>query len=158
MSQYVHLSWEQFSEDTHGLGRKLQSLNKKWDTIVAIARGGLVPAAIMAHVFPVRKIETICINSYDDDTFKQHELEVLKAFRSHDENILVIDDLVDKGHTFQLVREMLPNAHLACVYGKVPGIQIADTYYKEYASSDWLVFPWEPAVENESPEIKAMTL
>src|SRR3990167_6301350 len=108
MSKYLSLSWEQFSEDTHGLSRKLLDLDIKWTTLVAIARGGLVPAAIISNALAIRSVDTICINSYDDEAFQQQELEVLKGIKSDNHNILVIDDLVDTGKTFELVRAMLP--------------------------------------------------
>jgi xanthine phosphoribosyltransferase len=146
MSQYLNLSWDQFAEDTNELTKKILSLDREWTKIVAIARGGLVPATIISHQISTRWVETICINSYDDQTLQQQELEVLKEFKSHSENILVIDDLVDTGKTFKLVRQMLPHAHLACVYAKPAGIFTTDTYFKEVPNNVWLVFPWEPAI------------
>jgi len=150
MSQYLNLTWDQFAEDTKGLGSKLATLDKQWTTVVAIARGGLVPAAIISHMFPTRRIETICITSYDDDTFQQTDLEVLTEYRSHSDDVLVIDDLADSGQTLRLVRTMLPHAHFACVYAKPRGIPATDSFFKEVSHDTWLVFPWEPAVEDQS--------
>jgi xanthine phosphoribosyltransferase len=147
MSKYLSLSWEQFAEDTHGLVRKLSDLDIKWTTIVAIARGGLVPAAIISHEMSIRSVDTICINSYDDETFQQQELEVLKGLQSDSQHILVIDDLVDTGKTFKMVRAMLPNAHYACVYAKPAGLATTDSHFKEVANDTWLVFPWEEQLE-----------
>jgi len=147
MPNYHTFSWSQFEEDTKQLAEKLGALNKEWTTIVAIARGGLVPAAIIAHLFSIRHIETICTISYNDDTLEQESLKILTEFSSESDNILVIDDLVDSGKTFKLVREMLPNAHFACVYAKPTGIPTTDTYFKLFSHDTWLVFPWEEQVE-----------
>ena len=150
MPKYHTISWTEFEEDTKQLGLKLAELNKKWTTIVAVARGGLVLAAIISHIFPVRHIETVCAVSYDDATFEQDSLRLLNEYRSHSEDILVIDDLVDSGKTFKLLRGMLPNAHFASVYAKPTGIPTTQTYYKLFAHDTWLVFPWEEQVESQS--------
>ena len=38
-----------------------------FDAVVAITRGGLVPAAIVARELGIRVIETVCVASYDYD-------------------------------------------------------------------------------------------
>ncbi len=150
MPNNLTLSWKQFEEDTDQLTQKLLALDQKWTAIVAIARGGLVPAAIVSNRLDIHWVDTICMSSYDDETFQQHHMEVLKEFKSESQNILVIDDLVDSGNTFKLVREMLPNAHFACVYAKPAGIPATDTYFREVAGDTWLVFPWEEQIEDQS--------
>ena len=37
-----------------------------WHGIIAITRGGLVPAAIVARELDLRLVDTICVASYDD--------------------------------------------------------------------------------------------
>src|ERR1700686_2556382 len=87
-----------------------------FEGIVAIPRGGLVPAAIIARELELRVIETVCIASYHD--YKtQGGLQVLKTIAPEiakggdGAKILIVDDLVDTGATAKLVREMLPKAH-----------------------------------------------
>src|SRR3990167_2608464 len=148
MPNYHTFSWSQFEEDTKELGKKLAALNREWTTIVAVARGGLVPAAILAHQRSIRHIETLCTSSYDDETFEQGSLKMLKEFNSESDSILVIDDLVDSGKTFKMIRQMLPNAHFASVYAKPSGIPTTDSYYQLFSHDTWLVFPWEDQVED----------
>lgn len=141
------ISWSQFADDTLSLSESLRKENKEWSILVAIARGGLVPAALIAHHLSIRWVDTVCINSYDDESFQQHELDVLKELKSESHNILVLDDLVDTGKTYQLVKTMLPNAHYAAVYAKPKGKLTTDTYYKEFPQDAWIVFPWEQEVD-----------
>ena len=119
------VSWDQFHRDARALAWRLASAGP-FDAIVAITRGGLVPAAIVARELEVRVIETVCIASYHD--YKtQGGLKVLKAIapevaRLNDgAKILIVDDLVDTGATAKVVREMLPRAHFATVYAKPLG-------------------------------------
>ena len=116
------VSWDQFHRDARALAWRLAS-SGPFNAIVAITRGGLVPAAIVARELEVRVIETVSIASYHD--YKtQGGLKVLKTIAPDVSNlddgakILIVDDLVDTGATAKLVREMLPKAHFATVYAK----------------------------------------
>ena len=74
------VSWDQFHRDCKALAWRLMGPGKepKWTAIVAITRGGLVPAAIIARELGIRTIETVCIASYHE--YKdQGELEVIKG-------------------------------------------------------------------------------
>ena len=70
------VSWDQFHRDARALAWRLAAAGP-FTAIVAITRGGLVPAAIVARELNVRLIETVCVASYHDYT-KQGELRVLK--------------------------------------------------------------------------------
>ena len=58
------ISWEQLQNDCRALAGKLLRVRKDWSRIVAIARGGLVPAAIIARELDIRVVDTVCISSY----------------------------------------------------------------------------------------------
>ncbi|WP_096704522.1 xanthine phosphoribosyltransferase [Magnetospirillum sp. 15-1] len=134
------LSWEEI----HTLSRRLaRSLRAKgpFAGIIAIARGGLVPAAILALELDIRQIDTVCIAGYDEST--RHDLEVLKRVPGDGKGWLVVDDLVDTGRTAQAVRDMLPGGHYATLYAKPSGKPMVDTYVEDVPQETWLVFPWE---------------
>lgn len=143
MPTFINLSWTQIENDAHALADKLLQSQLKWDGIIAIARGGLVPATILSHRLNIHWLDTLCLSSYNDVTKKQGALRILKEFKSDSDKLLVVDDLVDTGETFLKVREMLPKAHFSCLYAKKPGISTVDTYTLKVPSDSWLVFPWE---------------
>lgn len=134
------VTWADFHRDTKALAWHLKS-KEPFDAIVAITRGGLVPAAIIAWELDIRLIDTICVVSYHDQ--KQSDAEILKGLTQDQKRILVIDDLVDTGKTAKIVKTMLPNAHIAAVYAKPEGRATADTFVTEVSQDTWIVFPWE---------------
>lgn len=147
------VSWDQFHRDCKALAWRLAGIsdaNGEWKAIVSITRGGLVPAAIIARELGVRNIETICIASYHDykdqgdlQVIKGISEDIIKASGGKGAGILVIDDLVDTGKTAKIVREILPEAHIATVYAKPLGEPIADTYVTEVSQDTWIYFPWD---------------
>src|ERR1700753_3247996 len=95
------VSWDQFHRDCRALSWRLNDLGP-FHGVVAITRGGLVPAAIVARELNVRVIETVCVASYDHK--RQGELRVLKdvaaeILKSGGAGVLIVDDLVDTGKT-----------------------------------------------------------
>ncbi|MCF6320672.1 MAG: xanthine phosphoribosyltransferase [Rhizobiaceae bacterium] len=159
-SKAFPVSWDQFHRDCKALAWRLAGLadaKGEWKTIIAITRGGLVPAAIIARELGIRKIETVCIASYHE--YKdQGDLDVLKTIADDiindtngGESVLVIDDLTDTGKTAQKVRDMLPNAHIATVYAKPKGCPVADTFVTEVSQDTWIYFPWDMDLAYSAP-------
>lgn len=134
------VSWEELHRNARALAWRLLA-GTPWQGIIAIARGGLVPAAIVARELDVRLVDTICIKSYDDRS--QGDLTVLKSVSGDGAGWLIIDDLVDTGLTARAVREMLPKAHFATIYAKPAGRPLVDTYVTEVSQDTWILFPWD---------------
>jgi xanthine phosphoribosyltransferase len=151
------VSWDQFHRDARALAWRLAAAGP-FTGLVAITRGGLVPAAIIARELDLRVIETVCVASYHDYK-NQGGLQVLKTIgadiaTSDGAGILVIDDLVDTGKTAKVVREMLPKAHFATVYAKPQGRPLIDTFITEVSQDTWIYFPWDMGLAFQPPIAK----
>ena len=70
------ISWEQLHRDSKALSWRLHDREKPWKGIVAVTRGGMVPAAVIARELGIHYIDTVCITSYDWKS--QGEAKVLK--------------------------------------------------------------------------------
>ena len=150
------VSWEELHRHAKALAWRLIEQGP-FEGIVAITRGGLVPAAIVARELDLRLIETVCIASYgvDPDLRKtedrdglhdrnQADLTVLKRPDIGDgKGWLIVDDLVDTGKTARAVRDLLPMAHFATVYAKPAGRPLVDTFITEVSQDTWILFPWD---------------
>src|SRR3954452_3535854 len=98
------VSWDQFHRDCRALTWRLNELGP-FHAVVAITRGGLVPATIVAREIGVRVIDPVCIASYDHT--RQADLQVLKNIGADTaalgggtgKGLLIVDDLVDTGKT-----------------------------------------------------------
>ncbi|MBI3497566.1 MAG: xanthine phosphoribosyltransferase [Proteobacteria bacterium] len=145
------VSWEELHRDAKALAWRLLEKGP-WTGIVAISRGGLVPAAVVARELDVRLVDTVCIASYDDRT--QGKLTILKGSPGDGSGWLIIDDLVDTGVTAQAVRGILPKAHFATVYAKPAGRPLVDTYVTEVSQDTWILFPWDTEARAVDPIVK----
>jgi xanthine phosphoribosyltransferase len=152
-----HVSWDQIHRDSRALAWRLDKRGPDegaWRGVVAITRGGMAPAMIVARELDIRIVDTISVKSYDWQ--QQAEATVLKApsaelMKNDGEGILIVDDLVDTGKTLELVRRLYPKAHFATVYAKPQGRGMVDTYITEVSQDTWIFFPWDMALQYVEP-------
>ena len=136
------VSWEEIHRNRKALAQRLSEL-KPYRGIIAVTRGRLVPAAIVARELDIRLIDTFCVLSYNQKT--KGEIKVLKESNvaNNGEGWLIVDDLVDTGETIKAIRSSLPNAHYATVYAKPSGREQVDTFITEVSQDTWIYFPWD---------------
>lgn len=151
-----HVSWDQLHRDARALAWRLDGkgpLQGDWKAVVAITRGGMAPAMIIARELDIRTVDTISIRSYDHQTqgqariTKHPDMELV----GDGEGVLVIDDLVDTGRTLEVVRALLPRAHIATVYAKPKSRALVQTFVTEVSQDTWIYFPWDLALQYVEP-------
>ena len=151
-----HVSWDHLHRDARALAWRLDGRgpdNGAWKAVVAITRGGMAPAMIVARELDIRTVDTISIKSYD-----RHSRAAAKVLKFPDlelvgdgTGILIIDDLVDSGKTIEVVRAKMPKAHYATIYSKPMGRPQVDTYITEVSQDTWIFFPWDMALQYVEP-------
>ena len=104
------VSWDQLHRDGRALAWRLEAMvqsGRNWSRLMAVTRGGMAPAMIVARELDIRVVDSVSVRSYDHQT--QMEPQVIKEpFLEDSEDMLVIDDLVDTGRTLDLVRRLFP--------------------------------------------------
>lgn len=130
------VTWEQIHRDALRLAQKLQN-QPQFDAIIAVCKGGLVPASLVARALGIEYIDTICF-----DSGKNHE-EAIKLSPLKDKRLLIIDDIINTGKTAGYIRKIYPEAHYASLYVKEDVIGLADTYITAVNQNTWFIFPWE---------------
>ena len=151
-----HVSWDQLHRDARALAWRIQGHGPEdgaWRAVIAITRGGMAPAMIVARELDIRMVDTISVKSYNHQA--QSEPRVIK-FPDMDvmgdgAGVLIVDDLVDTGRTLEVVRKHLPKAHVATVYAKPMGKPLVDSYVTEVSQDTWIFFPWDMALQYVKP-------
>ena len=135
-TQKFPITWEQVHRDALRLADKLKKL-QKFDAIIAVCRGGLVPASLVARALDIHIVDTLCFET------KNNQEELIKTTSLTDKNLLIVDDIVNTGRTAKVVRRLFPNAHYASLYVKDDYKELVDTYITDVNQETWFVFPWE---------------
>jgi xanthine phosphoribosyltransferase len=151
-----HVSWDQLHRDARALAWRLDGQGPDegtWRAVVAITRGGMAPAMIIARELDIRVVDTISVKSYDHQL--QNEAKIIKtpdaSVIGDGTGILVIDDLVDTGKTIEVVRKAMPKAHVATIYAKPMGCQQVNSFVTEVSQDTWIFFPWDMALQYVEP-------
>lgn len=149
MSARQVITWSEADEMCARLAQRLAG--QALETILAIARGGLVPAALVSQHLNLRHVLAASVASYDDDIRGEtlHFLEFPTDTVLVGRRILVVDDIWDTGRTAMLVRERVVAA------GGYPTVAVL--HYKPMQShypdehpdvsleetDKWIEYPWE---------------
>jgi len=156
--RYYTVTWDQLHRDARALAWRLIG-SGPFKGIVAITRGGLIPAAIIAREMELRLVESVSIVTYgkgDADWTEIGEPQVIKppVAAGDGEGWLIVDDLVDTGTTAKVIRRLLPNAHFAAVYAKPHGKPLVDSFVTEVSQDTWIMFPWDTEPQFSVPLAK----
>lgn len=152
LSNLHYISWANFHESSFSLAEKIKNSGEKFDTIIAISRGGLVLARILSDFLNL-PIYNISIESYTG--INQHkEPKVTQEIESVDLNgkkILLVDEICDSGKTFERAVSYLSSVGVS--QGKRIYIKSACLILKSKSSfqpdffeekiDKWVVFPYE---------------
>ena len=153
--KYFPVRWEELHRNAKALAWKLHDIGT-WKGLIAVTRGGMVPAAIVARELNIRIIETVSVIVYGSDDRNPSQEETAKVVK-HPANVgdgegwLVIDDLVDTGRTAEILRHLMPKAHFAAVYAKPMGKPLIDTFVTEVSQDTWIYFPWDIELQFAQP-------
>jgi xanthine phosphoribosyltransferase len=121
--------------------------SKQFTYIIGITRGGLIPAVMLSHRLGIPML-TYNVTSYKDK--KQQELNIIQGgdlldIITHDDKILVVDDICDTGNTIRYMREMLSGYDItvASIIIKPDSKKDVDYYGAVINNNTWIKFPWE---------------
>lgn len=146
--QKYTVTWDMLQMFGRQLSARLLPADQ-WKGIIAVSRGGLVPAAILARELSIRYVDTVCISSYDHD--HQREKLILKRAEGDGEGFIVIDDLVDTGGTAHSIRDMYPKARFVTIFAKPAGKPLVDDYVVDIPQDTWIEQPWDTGLTFVKP-------
>ena len=146
------LSWEEIEADCQKLSKKIR---RQIDLIVAITKGGLPPATILAnkflnkpHIITLQLEETLQEGKAGYKAKKVNIVSPLTTYPIKDKSVLIIDDVADSGQTLKqainLVKDHSPASILTVVLHYKPRSHTKPDIFSRKIDDDvWIVYPWE---------------
>jgi uncharacterized protein len=145
---YEFYSWETLGGDIFTLSKQIIESGQKFDRIIALAKGGLTFARSLVDYLSVDKVSSIQIEFYTGigTTAKTPVITQSLPVSIQGENVLIFDDIVDKGTTLTLAKEYVQ-------YHGAHSITTASLVFKPWStcpvdfsartSQAWVIFPNE---------------
>ena len=141
------ITWDTFEREIKTLSKKI---TKKPGAIVAVVRGGLVPARLLARDLHVRDVYAITVRRVGDE--RKLTVDILEDIRG--KHLLVVEDMIETGRGLMLAKEHLESkgaiVKTACLYTMPKSEIIPDFYLRTI--EEVVRFPWEsPRARIEEP-------
>jgi hypoxanthine phosphoribosyltransferase len=145
------VSWQEIVEWSRGLAKKIAESGYKPTVIIAVARGGYVPARLLCDFLGVENLLSIQSQHWTEAA-KASERAILKFpykvdLRGH--RALLVDDIVDTGETILLakdyiMREWKPDELRIATLQWISSVAKfkPDYYYIEVKEWTWFQYPW----------------
>ncbi|QCI26729.1 xanthine phosphoribosyltransferase [Buchnera aphidicola (Thelaxes californica)] len=152
LKKYI-VTWDMLQLYTLKLAKKIIRI-RQWEGIVAISRGGLIPAALLARELGVRFVDTICISSYEHNC--KGNIKIIKKTKDYGKNIIIVDDLIDTGSTAKIVKSLYPHSYFVVVFAKPKGKLLIDNYVISVDQNIWIEPPWDMGLKYRLPLIQLL--
>lgn len=136
-SRKEYCTWQEIEALVEKLVHTMRRSGKKYDVILAVANGGIIPARLIARELDVNHIQFILVRN--KKLYAEDMLSLLKG-----KKYLIADDIYDTGDTFNKVYAMVKEfdcdfAFLMSRYKNSNAALVAKVLNHE----KWIVFPWE---------------
>lgn len=132
----MHVDWETFARDCETLADKINH-GKKWIGLIAVQRGGIIPASYLSYITGIRYIHTVIVDKDEPSIC----LPEIIAFTDYS-RWLILDEIVDTGRTAKLLRDYFRDTPIASLYVKESSKHLID-YYARIVPDEWVHFYWE---------------
>jgi hypoxanthine phosphoribosyltransferase len=142
------LGWLEFGDASRSLARDVVESGFLPDFVIAIARGGLLPAGALAYATGTKSCGSLNVEFYSDIDTTLPEPVILPPMLDNEplvgKNVLLVDDVADSGRTLALVVDLLErvgvNVKTATLYSKPRSVIEPDFFWRK--TDRWIVFPW----------------
>ncbi len=143
-----YIPWDEIHLGLINIAKNIIREGIKIDAIIAIAKGGYIPARIMSDLLGVENIGVITVKFYKKAGVAMAKPLILHplTIRVDNKNVLIVDDVIDSGRTMQLVMEEVSrhgalDIKTLALYVKPWSTIKPDYFIRE--TRNWVVFPWE---------------
>jgi hypoxanthine phosphoribosyltransferase len=138
----MHYDYEAFCKGIDAIAEGIRKDKFKFEYIIGVARGGLIPATVLAYRFkkPILLIEW----SNRDSGVRNISPEVYEIIQSR--NVLLVDDILDSGLTVKQLSKHIGNFKTAALVYNMKQEVACDYYHiaiDRSVTKDWVTFWWD---------------
>lgn len=156
------IGWSRFDQLVRRLALKVLASGYRPEIIVAIGRGGCVPARMLSDWLEQMDATSFKIEHYHQ-AVKVHAARVRYPLAADvaGRRVLLVDDVADSGETFAVALEHLASrgapaeVRSAVIHYKTVSPYVPDYYAAKLVQWRWIVYPWA-VVEDVGGLLRAM--
>jgi hypoxanthine phosphoribosyltransferase len=144
-----YMSWSRFNALSARLAGLIRRSGLKPEMLVAVGRGGYLPARLLSDFLDIMDLATFRIEHYHGS--HKEALALVRHPLSLDltgKRVLLVDDVSDSGDTFEVALDHVaqhgPPAELrtAVLDHKITSSYVPDYYARTIHTWRWITYPW----------------
>ncbi|MBU0961430.1 MAG: phosphoribosyltransferase [Proteobacteria bacterium] len=143
------VSWSEVYRLSALLAQQVKDAGYKPDLVIAIARGGYIPARLLCDILDIYDLTSVRISHYTAGSNKEETARLSSplCMELTGLKVLLVDDLTDTGDTIKValqhIREFNPaEIRVAVLQHKKQSMLLPDFYAKKLVKWRWIIYPW----------------
>ena len=142
------ITWNKAYRLGKKLARKIKSSGYKPDIVIAIGRGGYVPARVVCDFLSIMNLTSIGVRHWGAAEKKEKaKITAPLNMKIKNKNVLVIDDITDTGETMDAVvkylkRRKAKNIKTGVLEHKIVSFFVPDFFAHKIVKWRWITYPW----------------
>lgn len=143
------VSWSRIDRLARAVAHAIRASGFQPDLIVAIARGGFVPARLLADALGIMAVTSVRIVHYRAGARRQRRARLVEPLRVAvaGRRVLVVDDVADTGDTYVLAMQHIRRGKPAIVRSAALHYKVGARFQPDYYAARlvawrWINYPW----------------
>jgi hypothetical protein len=141
-------SWEELHEDIRDIVKKIKKDRYQPDMIVALSRGGFVPARVICDLMIIKDLVSIKVDHWGVTANKDGKAHLRYPIDANlsGKKVLIVDDITDTGESMVLAKEFVkklnPKEVKTATIFHIKTSKFVPDYYSKKIDWIWVMWPW----------------
>ena len=141
-------TWDELHEDMKQIVKKIKKDNFHPDIVIALSRGGFVPARVICDLLIIKDLVSIKVDHWgvtaakDGKAHLRYPIDVDLSGKK----VLIVDDITDSGESMILAKEFVkklnPKEIKTTVIFNIKNSKFVPDYYSKEIDWVWVMWPW----------------
>lgn len=142
-------SWDELHENIKEIANKIKKDAYRPDIVIALARGGFVPARVICDLMIIKDLVSIKVDHWGVTASKDGKAHLRYPINVDltGKKVLIVDDITDSGDSMLIAKEFVEKLNpkeikTAAIFHLKHSKFIPDYYSKELVNWVWVMWPW----------------
>jgi len=142
-------SWDELHENIKEIVKKIKKDNYRPDIVIALSRGGFVPARVICDLLIIKDLVSIKVDHWGVTATKDGKAHLRYPINADlsGKKVLIVDDITDTGESMIIAKEFVEKLKpekikTAAIFHFKHSKFVPDYYSKELVNWIWVMWPW----------------
>jgi hypothetical protein len=141
-------SWEELHEVIKEIAMKIKKDNYQPDMVIALSRGGLVPARLICDFMIIKDLTSVQVDHWGITATKNGKAHLRYPISADlsGKKTLIVDDITDTGESMMIAKEFVeklsPQEIRTSAIFHIKTSKFVPDYYGKQIDWIWVIWPW----------------